>query len=190
MKTIKILILFLFIKSFYSYSSNLSDLYTDFLSTAWNQIIKWECPKYDHKAKRCVNPCIHHKNKVALDEWNCYGVTLRSNFDFLSYVIKEYANAEQISDNLVAVRPLEKFFIDIYFKKYYLPFKKYNKCTRFLLFDIAVLSGVSRSKKIARGKESRDEIARDFKIFLSKLKTFKKYGNGWYKRIDRVMTCK
>lgn len=151
----------------------------------WKHITKWECQKYDKKINRCSKPCIVLKSKKET-EINCYGITIRSNFDFYAELISLLNTTEETRNNLICVHPFETYVKDKYFRDYYLPFTEEKDCKRFMAFDIAVLSGVNRAKKIIKESKNKKEIKKKYLEYLSKLKSYYKYKNGWIRRVNEV----
>ena len=171
----------------------------DFVSHEWRHILRWECNTLSKDKSECLKACSHLKEN---GERNCLGIDSRANPKFYSDLIDNYITSIPNFLGQVCTEPVLIKIKRLYFKKYFKPFSKLNKCIRLGVFDIGVLSGIRTAKKYLKrgqktglkGKKLRDYILEDYsENHLKKIK-FKagrlkgtymyKFYRGWFNRID------
>lgn len=188
----KILISLLFSISLESFSERPYELYEDFLINNWNYILKYECPSLENNV--CKTACVTIKTKNNYFEFNCYGITIKSNHKFYKNIVQKilFPNARR---GKVCIDPFEEYVKVLYFEDYYLPIYNADKCYRPLLFNISVMSGLNRAIKVYTKHKDKGNKFKSYHLglmkeeylnYLKKLKHYETFKNGWNKRINNV----
>ncbi len=190
----KIILLFFMLHFNISNSESMYYKFNSFSENEWKHLQRWECPKWNKEENYCELPCIVLKTKKTM-EYNCFGITVKSNFQFFSGIMEMLTKKNEVRTGLVCTNPLDDYVKSYYFNNYFMPFKEAPKCLRLLLFDISVLSGRKMAVKLyskasATKKKPINqlmEIKKLYLSYLSKLHNWTKYKNGWTNRVNDVI---